>query len=146
MLELEETEPISDNLMTINPASLAHRQLPIPKQSPAHRALMSQREHITSTPPSSIDLEWELECGMPDLILDSQKRLLKSEEEDEEDDSVRHLGSSPSTSLEWDATEQGNPPLGDNPMYNIDHETEELIQEIEQLTARALQETGLPLR
>ena len=83
---------------------------------------------------------------MPDIILDSQKRILKSEEEDEEDDSVNHLGSSPSSSLEWDATEQGNPQLGDNSMYNIDQETEDLIQEIEQLTARALQETGLPLR
>lgn len=106
------------------------------------RTLMKQQACISSTPGSSLDLEWEHE-GMLVPVMDDENA-------DSVDGSVTHTSinnSQPSSltaspwsrvstpnSLEWDPVEAD--------MVCVDLETEQLLTEIERLTDRALKETG----
>lgn len=103
------------------------------------RTLMRQQTYVSSTPGSSLDLEWEHE-GMPLPIVEDERR-------DTEDSLTSVHNSQPSSltaspwsrvsspnSLEWDPVEPD--------MVCVDMETEQLLTEIERLTDRALKETG----
>lgn len=94
----------------------------------AARALQTRKiSWSSSTPPSSIDLEWENEVGVSSTTVPRLKSQRSSSSNVEESSSGGGAGASPE-SLEWDP--------------GTDGETEQLISEIEQLTARALRETG----
>lgn len=87
----------------------------------------------SSTPPSSVDLEWEHEgCAGG-----SERRLMTSTTtiEDVSNECGSANGGSPVDSLEWDSCE-------DKAVAGFDPDTELLLQEIERLTAKALKETG----
>ncbi|XP_076239136.1 uncharacterized protein LOC143182175 [Calliopsis andreniformis] len=106
------------------------------------RTLMKQQACISSTPGSSLDLEWEHE-GLPVPVVDD-------ENVESIDGSMTHTSinnSQPSSltaspwsrvstpnSLEWDPVEAD--------MVCVDLETEQLLTEIERLRDRALKETG----
>ena len=106
------------------------------------RTLMKQQACVSSTPGSSLDLEWEHE-GMPVPAVDDDNVECT-------DGSMTHTSinnSQPSSltaspwsrvstpnSLEWDPVEAD--------MVCVDLETEQLLTEIERLTDRALKETG----
>ncbi|KAH0946622.1 hypothetical protein HN011_000504 [Eciton burchellii] len=103
------------------------------------RILMRQQTCVSSTPGSSLDLEWEHE-GMS---LPEDKR--RDTEDSPTQTSINHsqpssLTASPwsrvssPNSLEWDPVEPD--------MVCVDMETEQLLTEIERLTDRALKETG----
>ncbi|GAB1865707.1 hypothetical protein CAJAP_06786 [Camponotus japonicus] len=105
------------------------------------RTLMKQQTYVSSTPGSSLDLEWEHE-GMPLPILNNGK---ENTENSLTQTSINNsqpcsLTSSPwsrvssPNSLEWDPVEPD--------MVCVDMETEQLLTEIERLTDRALKETG----
>lgn len=106
------------------------------------RTLMKQQACVSSTPGSSLDLEWEHE-GMPLPIMDDEK----VENTDGSMTQTSLNNSQPSSltaspwsrvstpnSLEWDPVEAD--------MVCVDLETEQLLTEIERLTDRALKETG----
>ncbi|XP_012139897.1 uncharacterized protein LOC100876539 [Megachile rotundata] len=106
------------------------------------RTLMKQQACISSTPGSSLDLEWEHE-GMPLPVMDDEK--VESTDGSITQTSVNNsqpssLTASPwsrvstPNSLEWDPVEAD--------MVCVDLETEQLLTEIERLTDRALKETG----
>ncbi|KAG7213593.1 hypothetical protein KM043_002847 [Ampulex compressa] len=106
------------------------------------RTLMKQQNCVSSTPGSSLDLEWEHE-GMPLPIVDDEK--VESIDGSITQTSVNNsqpssLTASPwsrvstPNSLEWDPVEAD--------MVCVDLETEQLLTEIERLTDRALKETG----
>ncbi|KAF3426145.1 hypothetical protein E2986_02419 [Frieseomelitta varia] len=117
------------------------------------RTLMKQQACVSSTPGSSLDLEWEHEdtkgkeimvcLGMPLPIMDDEK--VESTDGSITQTSVNNsqpssLTASPwsrvstPNSLEWDPVEAD--------MVCVDLETEQLLTEIERLTDRALKETG----
>lgn len=106
------------------------------------RTLMKQQTCVSSTPGSSLDLEWEHE-GMPLPVIDNEK--VESTDGSITQTSVNNsqpssLTASPwsrvstPNSLEWDPVEAD--------MVCVDLETEQLLTEIERLTDRALKETG----
>lgn len=106
------------------------------------RNLMKQQGCASSTPASSLDLEWEHE-GMPLPTMDNEKT--GSIEDSPTQPSINNslpssLTASPwsrvstPNSLEWDPVEAD--------MVCVDVETEQLLTEIERLTNRALKETG----
>ncbi|XP_017765965.1 PREDICTED: uncharacterized protein LOC108555000 isoform X1 [Eufriesea mexicana] len=106
------------------------------------RTLMKQQACVSSTPGSSLDLEWEHE-GMPLPIMDDEK--VESTDGSITQTSINNsqpssLTASPwsrvstPNSLEWDPVESD--------MVCVDLETEQLLTEIERLTDRALKETG----
>ncbi|XP_011061926.1 PREDICTED: uncharacterized protein LOC105150496 [Acromyrmex echinatior] len=105
------------------------------------RTLMKQQAYMSSTPGSSLDLEWEHE-GMPLPITDdgqgdTEYSLTQTSANNSRASSLTASPwsrvSSPN-SLEWDPVEQN--------MVCVDMETEQLLTEIERLTDRALKETG----
>ncbi|KYN43791.1 hypothetical protein ALC56_02054 [Trachymyrmex septentrionalis] len=105
------------------------------------RTLMKQQAYMSSTPGSSLDLEWEHE-GMPLPITDdgqgdTEYSLTQTSANNSRASSLTASPwsrvSSPN-SLEWDPVEQN--------MVCVDIETEQLLTEIERLTDRALKETG----
>ncbi|BES87609.1 Hypothetical protein NTJ_00416 [Nesidiocoris tenuis] len=85
----------------------------------------------SSTPPSSIDLEWETESVLQAVPV-RPKSTGVSNAEDGGSSCSGGGGVSPE-SLEWDPCNDANA---------TDYETDQLIREIEMLTSRALQETG----
>ncbi|XP_034173928.1 uncharacterized protein LOC117601366 isoform X2 [Osmia lignaria lignaria] len=106
------------------------------------RTLIKQQACVSSTPGSSLDLEWEHE-GMPLPVMDNEK--VESTDGSITQTSVNNsqpssLTASPwsrvstPNSLEWDPVEAD--------MVCVDLETEQLLTEIERLTDRALKETG----
>ncbi|XP_076766256.1 uncharacterized protein LOC143433038 [Xylocopa sonorina] len=108
------------------------------------RTLMKQQACVSSTPGSSLDLEWEHE-GMPLPIMDENYEKVESTDGSMTQTSVNNsqpssLTASPwsrvstPNSLEWDPVEAD--------MVCVDLETEQLLTEIERLTDRALKETG----
>ncbi|XP_011879040.1 PREDICTED: uncharacterized protein LOC105568191 isoform X2 [Vollenhovia emeryi] len=128
------------------------------------RTLMKQQAYISSTPGSSLDLEWEHEGNPLRFIYhfyksdDTQANCTRAgmplpAVEDERGDTEYSLtqtsanNSQPSSltaspwsrvsspnSLEWDPVEPD--------MVCVDMETEQLLTEIERLTDKALKETG----
>ncbi|XP_011879041.1 PREDICTED: uncharacterized protein LOC105568191 isoform X3 [Vollenhovia emeryi] len=105
------------------------------------RTLMKQQAYISSTPGSSLDLEWEHE-GMPlpaveDERGDTEYSLTQTSANNSQPSSLTASPwsrvSSPN-SLEWDPVEPD--------MVCVDMETEQLLTEIERLTDKALKETG----
>lgn len=105
------------------------------------RTLMKQQTYVSSTPGSSLDLEWEHE-GMPLPILNNGKENTENSltQTSINNSQPSSLTSSPwsrvssPNSLEWDPVESD--------MVCVDMETEQLLTEIERLTDRALKETG----
>ncbi|XP_076297042.1 uncharacterized protein LOC143217128 [Lasioglossum baleicum] len=106
------------------------------------RTLMKQQACVSSTPGSSLDLEWEHE-GLPLPVVDDEN--VESNDGSITQTSVHNsqpssLTASPwsrvstPNSLEWDPVEAD--------MVCVDLETEQLLTEIERLTDRALKETG----
>ncbi|XP_014251893.1 uncharacterized protein LOC106668024 isoform X2 [Cimex lectularius] len=104
--------------------------LPLDAHTLATRALQKRKVSCSSgTPPSSIDLEWENEAVF------THTYKFKSQCNSVVEDVSSNSGcgeASPSDSLEWDPCD----PAG------MDLETEQLLNEIEQLTNKALNETG----
>ncbi|XP_073978669.1 uncharacterized protein isoform X2 [Rhodnius prolixus] len=88
----------------------------------------------SSTPPSSVDLEWETEGALLGTVY-RFKSLPTSSVDDGSSCSGGGAGGGGGSpeSLEWDPCEQAT----------MDLETEQLINEIEQLTHKALEETGV---
>ncbi|XP_024946124.1 uncharacterized protein LOC107273030 isoform X2 [Cephus cinctus] len=116
--------------------------LDTPLQTLDARNLMKHQGCISSTPGSSLDLEWEHE-GMPLPVTDDDR----AESTDASLTQPSANNSQPSSltaspwsrvstpnSLEWDPVEAD--------MVCVDVETEQLLTEIERLTDRALKETG----
>ncbi|XP_014474854.1 PREDICTED: uncharacterized protein LOC106744516 isoform X1 [Dinoponera quadriceps] len=105
------------------------------------RTLMRQQTHVSSTPGSSLDLEWEHE-GMPLPIVEDEKGDTEgsSSRTSVNNSQPSSLTASPwsrvssPNSLEWDPVEPD--------MVCVDMDTEQLLTEIERLTDRALKETG----
>ncbi|XP_071646832.1 uncharacterized protein [Temnothorax longispinosus] len=115
--------------------------LDMPFQVLDARTLMKQQAYVSSTPGSSLDLEWEHE-GMPIPIVedergDTDNSLTQTSANNSQPSSLTASPwsrvSSPN-SLEWDPVEPD--------MVCVDMETEQLLTEIERLTDRALKETG----
>ncbi|XP_071568612.1 uncharacterized protein [Temnothorax nylanderi] len=115
--------------------------LDMPFQVLDARTLMKQQAYVSSTPGSSLDLEWEHE-GMPIPIMedergDTENSLTQTSVNNSQPSSLTASPwsrvSSPN-SLEWDPVEPD--------MVCVDMETEQLLTEIERLTDRALKETG----
>ncbi|XP_024867230.1 uncharacterized protein LOC112451676 [Temnothorax curvispinosus] len=115
--------------------------LDMPFQVLDARTLMKQQAYVSSTPGSSLDLEWEHE-GMPIPIMedergDTDNSLTQTSANNSQPSSLTASPwsrvSSPN-SLEWDPVEPD--------MVCVDMETEQLLTEIERLTDRALKETG----
>ncbi|XP_067010886.2 uncharacterized protein [Anabrus simplex] len=105
----------------------------------ARTAAGRERSVASSTPPSSLELEWEHEDFVPRSV---PPPIATLPEEDDESTAGWSRLSTPD-SLEWDPVEA---PLasdsgGDN-RGELDAETEQLLCEIERLTSRALRETG----
>ncbi|XP_054258303.1 uncharacterized protein LOC128983151 isoform X2 [Macrosteles quadrilineatus] len=92
------------------------------------RNIQPQWRQVSLTPPSSVDLEWESEDIVGNMMPLCQRRLLSTTEDCSLSSVVE---GSPAESLEWDSGEGA-----------LDTDTEQLICEIERLTARALRETG----
>ncbi|KMQ90237.1 hypothetical protein RF55_10028 [Lasius niger] len=105
------------------------------------RTLMKQQTYVSSTPGSSLDLEWEHE-GMPLPIMNNEKENTENSltQTSVNNSQPSSLTASPwsrvssPNSLEWDPVEPD--------MVCVDIETEQLLTEIERLTDRALKETG----
>ncbi|XP_020295469.1 uncharacterized protein LOC109860647 isoform X2 [Pseudomyrmex gracilis] len=104
------------------------------------RTLIKQQTYVSSTPGSSLDLEWEHE-GLPLAILEDEKRDTEVDTQTSVNNShPSSLTASPwsrvstPNSLEWDPVE---------PDICVDMETEQLLTEIERLTDRALKETEI---
>lgn len=103
------------------------------------RNLMKQQACVSSTPGSSLDLEWEHE-GMPLPVMDNDKISTDGSQTSINNSQPSSLTASPwsrvstPNSLEWDPVEAD--------MVCVDMETEQLLTEIERLTDRALKETG----
>ncbi|XP_012527507.1 uncharacterized protein LOC105831708 [Monomorium pharaonis] len=105
------------------------------------RTLMKQQTYVSSTPGSSLDLEWEHE-GMPIPIMKDEKENLEYSltQTSPNNSQPSSLTASPwsrvssPNSLEWDPVETD--------IVCVDVETEQLLTEIERLTDRALKETG----
>ncbi|EZA62901.1 hypothetical protein X777_04610 [Ooceraea biroi] len=105
------------------------------------RTLMRQQTNVSSTPGSSLDLEWEHE-GMPLPIMGDERREMEGSlsQTSVNNSQPSSLTASPwsrvssPNSLEWDPVEPD--------MVCVDMETEQLLTEIERLTDRALKETG----
>ncbi|XP_066603678.1 uncharacterized protein [Prorops nasuta] len=100
------------------------------------------RQQISSTPGSSLDLEWEHE-GIPVPFMDyeASESIINSVTQTTVNNSQpSSLAASPwsrmstPNSLEWDPVEMD--------IVRVDVETEQLLNEIEMLTNRALKETG----
>lgn len=113
----------------------------------------NQREKsiASSTPPSSLDLEWEHEGCLPIHPL----HYAGVAEDDGFESTVTNgqngtsaAGStawsriSSPDSLEWDPVEAPLGAASERPVEELDAETEQLLSEIERLTYRALRETG----
>ncbi|XP_046668580.1 uncharacterized protein LOC124359682 [Homalodisca vitripennis] len=92
------------------------------------RSVQSAWRYVSLTPPSSIDLEWESDGIVGNAAPLCQPRLQSTTEECS---TASVLEDSPAESLEWDSCEGA-----------LDTDTEQLLCEIERLTARALRETG----
>ncbi|XP_015185120.1 PREDICTED: uncharacterized protein LOC107071007 [Polistes dominula] len=103
------------------------------------RNLMKQQTCVSSTPGSSLDLEWEHE-GLPLPVMDNDKISTDESQTSINNSQPSSLTASPwsrvstPNSLEWDPVEAD--------MVCVDMETEQLLTEIERLTDRALKETG----
>ncbi|XP_012221971.1 uncharacterized protein [Linepithema humile] len=103
------------------------------------RTLMKQQTYVSSTPGSSLDLEWEHE-GMPLPIIEDDKGETEGSVTSVNNSQPSSLTASPwsrvssPNSLEWDPVEPD--------MVCVDMDTEQLLTEIERLTDRALKETG----
>ncbi|XP_012221968.1 uncharacterized protein [Linepithema humile] len=123
------------------------------------RTLMKQQTYVSSTPGSSLDLEWEHEgnlsrhyvflsllvhrqiiAGMPLPIIEDDKGETEGSVTSVNNSQPSSLTASPwsrvssPNSLEWDPVEPD--------MVCVDMDTEQLLTEIERLTDRALKETG----
>ncbi|XP_018399017.1 PREDICTED: uncharacterized protein LOC108776803 [Cyphomyrmex costatus] len=105
------------------------------------RTLMKQQAYVTSTPGSSLDLEWEHEGMLLPIMDDEQGDTEYSLTQTSANNSqASSLTASPwsrvssPNSLEWDPVEPN--------MVCVDIETEQLLTEIERLTDKALKETG----
>ncbi|KAL0112893.1 hypothetical protein PUN28_012268 [Cardiocondyla obscurior] len=104
------------------------------------RTLMKQQAYVSSTPGSSLDLEWEHE-GMPLPMMENEKENTEYSLTQSGDNSQpSSLTASPwsrvssPNSLEWDPVEPD--------IVCVDLDTEQLLTEIERLTDKALKETG----
>ncbi|XP_021920952.1 uncharacterized protein LOC110830384 isoform X2 [Zootermopsis nevadensis] len=113
----------------------------------------NQREKsiASSTPPSSLDLEWEHEGCLP-----IQPLHYAGVTEDDGCESAATNGQngvsaagstawsrvSTPDSLEWDPAEAPLTAASERSVEELDAETEQLLSEIERLTSRALRETG----
>lgn len=99
----------------------------------------------TSTPPSSVDLEWEHEAG---IYLPPYGNGTKTDEDLTGTQGSDKCTTPPlsNTELEWDdAFESPDEAVDtdvDDDAVDLDLETEQLIQEIEQLTSQALRDTN----
>ncbi|XP_012271258.1 uncharacterized protein LOC105694813 isoform X2 [Orussus abietinus] len=120
----------------------ASTSLDTPFQTLDARSLLKHQGCMSSTPASSLDLEWEHE-GMPlpaienDKMESSEGSLAQLSNNNSQPSSLTNSPwSRVSTldSLEWDPVEAD--------MVCVDIETEQLLTEIERLTDRALKETG----
>ncbi|XP_044735978.1 uncharacterized protein LOC123298130 isoform X2 [Chrysoperla carnea] len=120
----------------------------------------------SSTPPSSIDLEWEHE-GYPSpapwkvlpeeddfLHFDSssqnsQVTIATPAQQKKCPSEITHLSGwsqiSTPDSLEWDPVQTALQDSSELPVSDLDAETEQLLCEIERLTKKALKETGRDL-
>ncbi|XP_071543975.1 uncharacterized protein [Panulirus ornatus] len=97
-----------------------------------------------SPPTASIDLEWEPEAGLGRVSRESLGEEEASQTADSSSWVPRSACSTPN-SLEWDfraSTLSLRGGVEDETWQHTDMETEQLIHEIEQLTARALADTG----
>ncbi|XP_069193416.1 merozoite surface protein CMZ-8-like isoform X2 [Procambarus clarkii] len=98
-----------------------------------------------SPPTTSIDLEWEPEAGLARNSRDSLGGEEEASQTAESSSWVQRSSSSTPNSLEWDfraSTLSLRGGLEDETWHHTDMETEQLLQEIEQLAARALADTG----
>ncbi|KAK2589133.1 hypothetical protein KPH14_001955 [Odynerus spinipes] len=126
------------NMEFLNDASTSSG-LDTPLQILDVRNLMKQQACVSSTPGSSLDLEWEHE-GMPLPVMDNDKISTDESQTSINNSQPSSLTASPwsrvstPNSLEWDPVEAD--------MVCVDMETEQLLTEIERLTDRALKETG----
>ncbi|XP_013784780.2 AP-1 complex-associated regulatory protein-like isoform X1 [Limulus polyphemus] len=100
-----------------------------------HLLVRDRLTTLNTTPPSSIDLEWEDEAG---LTLPAPEEEIASTfvSETTSNRSVRSTPPSNGNELEWDGE------FTSVQMSQLDLETEQLISEIEKMTAEALNDTG----
>ncbi|XP_076368247.1 uncharacterized protein LOC143255831 isoform X2 [Tachypleus tridentatus] len=104
------------------------------------------RDRLTtfnSTPPSSIDLEWEDEAGLtppPPSLLIPDDDGISAFVSDTTSRSIRSTPPSNGNELEWDGEFNSNET---EYMSTFDQEAEQLISKIEKMTAEALLETQL---
>ncbi|XP_029175141.1 uncharacterized protein LOC114943650 [Nylanderia fulva] len=104
------------------------------------RTLMKQPTYVSSTPGSSLDLEWEHEGFSLPIMNENENTENSITQTSANNSQPSSLTASPwsrvssSNSLEWDPVEPD--------MVCVDIETEQLLTEIERLTDRALKETG----
>ncbi|KAK8744801.1 hypothetical protein OTU49_000621 [Cherax quadricarinatus] len=97
-----------------------------------------------SPPTNSLDLEWEPEAGLARESRDSLGEEEASQTAESSSWVPRSCSSTPN-SLEWDfraSTLSLRGGMDDETWHHTDMETEQLLQEIEQLAARALADTG----
>ncbi|XP_049858537.1 uncharacterized protein LOC126351169 isoform X1 [Schistocerca gregaria] len=112
-----------------------------------HQMATRDRSITSSTPPSSLDLEWEHEGVLPIHAM----HYAGVPEEDVCDSSATNGKNGASStgwsristpdSLEWDPVEAPLAAMSEA-QAELDAETEQLLTEIERLTSRALRETG----
>ncbi|GFG37589.1 hypothetical protein Cfor_12676 [Coptotermes formosanus] len=145
-----------------NPSRGSRSVVDVPLQPLDARSLLAARAVLqtanqreksiaSSTPPSSLDLEWEHEGCLPVHLLHYAGVV-----EDDGCESTATNGqngtsaagsagwsriSSPD-SLEWDPVEAPLAAARERSVEELDTETEQLLSEIERLTSRALRETG----
>ncbi|XP_042210624.1 uncharacterized protein LOC121858326 isoform X5 [Homarus americanus] len=97
-----------------------------------------------SPPTTSLDLEWEPEAGLARASRESLREEERSQTAESNSWVPRSSCSTPN-SLEWDfraSTLSLRGGMEDETWQHTDLETEQLLQEIEQLAARALADTG----
>ncbi|XP_031356233.1 uncharacterized protein LOC116180404 isoform X2 [Photinus pyralis] len=142
--------PVGDSYCRLNeshlPSSSSYNSRDIPMQCLDVRALMAHT--TTSTPASSLDLEWEHEALPPSVIGDPSTNSWAILPEECTESSTQHIHGcnsdwsrvSSADSLEWDNVQNSlhaSPPISD-----VDTDTQLLLGEIERLTSEALKETG----
>ncbi|KAF5297358.1 hypothetical protein FQR65_LT01288 [Abscondita terminalis] len=142
--------PAGDSYSRLNeshlPSSSSYNSRDIPLQCLDVRALMVHT--TTSTPASSLDLEWEHEALPPSLMCDPSTNswALLPDECTESSTQIHGAGNSDwsrvssADSLEWDNVQ--NSLHASPPISEVDTDTQLLLSEIERLTSEALQETG----
>ncbi|KAK4873422.1 hypothetical protein RN001_015451 [Aquatica leii] len=141
--------PTGDSYSRLNeshlPSSSSYNSRDIPLQCLDVRALMAHT--TTSTPASSLDLEWEHEALPPSLVCDPSTNSWALLHEDCTESSTQiHGGNSDwsrvssADSLEWDNVQ--NSLHASPPVSEVDTDTQLLLSEIERLTSEALKETG----